>query len=146
MPSRCNFGLETPGRSYVETQIYITRRRSASWLDAIHVIFHGLKLDQSQCLIITTRELIDSDTHHWHAISDTITSSTSIRDQAIKLDQVYQELFQSDKYHSNHNDTPKMNLHAEFQYSPASIIGFMLSGIFYGKHRPTTAFGPDTDL
>ena len=54
--------------------------------------------------------------------------------------------FESDKHHSDHNDTLKMNLGTEIQYTLSSVICFMLSCIFYGKHRPTTAFGLDTDL
>ena len=39
-----------------------------------------------------------------------------------------------------------MNLATEFKYTLASLIGFVLESIFYGKHRLTTAFSSDTDL
>ena len=39
-----------------------------------------------------------------------------------------------------------MNLSTELQYTLATFIGFMLESIFYGKRRPMTAFGSDTDL
>jgi hypothetical protein len=34
----------------------------------------------------------------------------------------------------------------ELQFTLAYFISFILQSIFYGKHRPTTAFGSDTDL
>ena len=39
-----------------------------------------------------------------------------------------------------------MNLASELQYTLASLIGFMLESICYGKYCPTTAFSSDTDL
>ena len=48
-------------------------------------------------------------------------------------------------HHSDHNQTLKMKLSTELQYTLASFIGFMLESICYGKHRPT-AFDSDTDL
>ena len=39
-----------------------------------------------------------------------------------------------------------MNLGIELQFTLAGFIGFMLESICYGKHRPTTAFGSDTNL
>jgi hypothetical protein len=39
-----------------------------------------------------------------------------------------------------------MNLDTELQYTLACFIGFMLESICYGKHRPTKAFGSDTDI
>ena len=51
----------------------------------------------------------------------------------------------TDKYHSDHNDTLKMNLGIEIQYTLAYFIGFMLQSICYGKHRPPTPFGSDNN-
>ena len=42
--------------------------------------------------------------------------------------------------------TDTMNLNSVLEYDLPSLIGFMLESIFYGKHHPTTAFGPDIDL
>ena len=39
-----------------------------------------------------------------------------------------------------------MNLGTEIQFNFVYFIGFMLESISYGKHRPTTAFGSDTNL
>ena len=51
----------------------------------------------------------------------------------------------TDKYHSDHNDTLKMNLGIEIQYTLAYFIGFILESICYGKHRPPTPFGSDNN-
>ena len=51
-------------------------------------------------------------------------------------DKLCHESFESDKYHSDPNDTLKMNLGTELQCTVAYFIGFILESICYGMHRP----------
>ena len=57
-----------------------------------------------------------------------------------------QDSFESDKYHSDHFHTLRMNLVTNLPFTLNYFISFILQSVFYGKHRPTIAFGADTDL